>query len=100
MRGIVLSADDLMRRSVIQALMCNFALSKQALEVAYLVDFDSTFAAELAELREFEDLGLVTLNDDWLGVTAKGRFLVRNICMVFDRYLRQGRDSLRYSRVV
>ncbi len=100
MRGIVLSADDLMRRSVIQALICNFALSKQALEVAYLIDFDSTFSVELAELHEFEDLGLLTLKDDWIGVTAKGRFLIRSICMVFDRYLRQGRDSLRYSRVV
>jgi len=100
MRGIVLSADDLIRRSVIQALMCNFALSKQALEVAYLIDFDSTFSVELAELREFEDLGLLTLKDDWIGVTAKGRFLIRSICMVFDHYLRQGRDSLRYSRVV
>jgi len=100
MRGIVLSADDLVRRSVIQALMCNFALSKQALEVAYLIDFDSYFSVELAELREFEDLGLLTLKDDWIGVTAKGRFLIRSICMVFDRYLRQGRDSLRYSRVV
>lgn len=100
MRGIVLSADDLIRRSVIQALMCNFALSKQALEVAYLIDFDSYFSVELAELREFEDLGLLTLKDDWIGVTARGRFLIRSICMVFDRYLRQGRDSLRYSRVV
>jgi len=100
MRGVLLSPDDLLRRSVIQALMCNFALSKQALEVAYLIDFDSYFSVELAELREFEDLGLVTLKDDWLGVTAKGRFLIRSICMVFDRYLRQGRDSPRYSRVV
>ena len=100
MRGVLLSPDDLLRRSVIQALMCNFALSKQALEVAYLIDFESYFSVELAELREFEDLGLVTLKDDWLGVTAKGRFLIRSICMVFDRYLRQGQDSPRYSRVV
>jgi oxygen-independent coproporphyrinogen-3 oxidase len=100
MRGVVLSADDLVRRSVIQALMCNFALSRQALEVAYLIDFDSYFSAELAELRDMEELGLVTLTDDWLGVTAKGRFLIRSICMVFDRYLRDGRDGPRYSRVV
>ena len=76
------------------------AVEARRLEVAYLIDFDSYFAAELAELREFEDLGLVTLEDDWITVTPKGRLLVRSICMVFDRYLRQGRDSLRYSRVV
>jgi len=100
MRGVELSADDLVRRSVIQALMCNFALSKQALEVAYLIDFDSYFSVELAELREFEDLGLLTLKDDWIGVTAKGRFLIRSVCMAFDRYVRHGQDSPRYSRVV
>ena len=24
---------------------------------------------------------------DWITVTLKGRLLIRNICMVFDRYL-------------
>jgi oxygen-independent coproporphyrinogen III oxidase len=101
MRGLQLTADDLLRRSVIHALMCNFALSKARIEVGYLIDFDRYFAAELRALREFEDLGLVSCKGDWITVAPKGRFLVRGICMVFDRYLRATDESgPRYSRVI
>jgi oxygen-independent coproporphyrinogen-3 oxidase len=100
MRGIELTADDLLRRAVIHTLMCQFALSKQSLAISYLIDFNSYFATELTELREFEQLGLVNLDEEWITVTPKGRLLVRNICMVFDRYLRQDRDRRRYSKVI
>ena len=100
MRGLELSADDLLRRAVIGALMCHFALSKQSLAISYLIDFDSYFKNELNELREFEELGLVELDESEIRVTPKGRLLVRNICMVFDRYLRQDRERRRYSKVI
>ena len=100
MRGIELSADDLLRRHVIQSLMCHFALSKESVEIAYLIDFDRYFAPELADLREFETLGLVVDEDGWLSVTPRGRFVIRNIAMVFDRYLRRDREVRRYSRVI
>jgi len=29
-----------------------------------------------------------------------GRYFIRNICMVFDRYLREGRERASYSKVV
>ncbi|HET9403871.1 MAG TPA: coproporphyrinogen III oxidase, partial [Burkholderiales bacterium] len=70
------------------------------IEVAYLLDFDRYFATELEELREFERMGLVALEEGWLTVSAKGRLLIRSICMVFDRYLRRDRDLRRYSRVI
>jgi oxygen-independent coproporphyrinogen-3 oxidase len=100
MRGIELSADDLLRRQVIQSLMCHFSLSKEAVEIAYLIDFDRYFEAELADLREFEALGLVVNEDGWLTINPRGRFLIRNIAMVFDRYLRRDREVRRYSRVI
>jgi oxygen-independent coproporphyrinogen-3 oxidase len=100
MRGIELDSDDLARRAVIQALMCQFALAKESVEVAYLIDFDRAFATELEELREFERLGLVTDKDGWLVVSPRGRLVIRNICMVFDRYLRHDREVRRYSRVI
>jgi oxygen-independent coproporphyrinogen-3 oxidase len=100
MRGIELTADDLVRRAVIQALMCQFTLSKESIEVAYLVDFDRYFATELDELREFERMGLISREDGWLTVSPKGRLLIRSICMVFDRYLRHEREVRRYSRVI
>jgi oxygen-independent coproporphyrinogen-3 oxidase len=100
MRGLELSADDLLRRAVIGALMCHFSLSKQPFAISYLIDFDRYFATELNELREFEQLGLVELGESEISVTPKGRLLVRNISMVFDRYLRQDRERRRYSRVI
>lgn len=100
MRGIELSADDLVRRQVIQSLMCHFAASKESVEIAYLIDFDRTFATELEDLREFEGLGLITIEDGWITVTPRGRFVIRSIAMVFDRYLRRDREVQRYSRVI
>ena len=99
-RGVELSRDDLVRRSVIQALMCHFELSKDAIDVAYLIDFDSYFATEIAELQELGHAGLVTFDGNWISVTPKGRMLIRSICMVFDKYLRHDRDSGRYSRTI
>ncbi len=100
MRGLELSADDLLRRAVIGGLMCNFALDKESFAIAYLIDFDKYFAPELAELREMEQLGMLELGKNEIRVTSKGRMLVRNICMVFDRYLRQDQERRRYSRVI
>ena len=100
MRGIELSTDDLARRAVIQALACHFAVSKEAMSIAHLIDFDSYFAAELAELREMEKESLVTINGEWISVTPRGRLLVRAVCMVFDRYLRADRARARYSKII
>src|SRR5680860_235822 len=100
MRGFDLSVDDLLRRAVIGALMCQFALSKESFETSYFIDFDRYFESELNELGEYEQLGLVELGADGITVTPKGRLLVRNVCMVFDRYLRQDRERHRYSRVI
>lgn len=99
-RGMELSVDDLLRRAVIQALACQFRLSKQSVEIAYLVEFDRYFADELAELQQLADDGLVQLEREWITVTPRGRMLIRNVCMVFDKYLRRERETLRYSRVI
>jgi len=100
MRGIELTADDLLRRALIQSLMCHFEVPIQSLEVAHLIDFRKYFAAELDDLEPLRDCGLVELNDEYLTVTPLGRYFIRNICMVFDRYLREGRERARYSKAV
>jgi oxygen-independent coproporphyrinogen III oxidase len=100
MRGLELNADDLVRRAIIQALMCHFEISKESFNIAYLIDFDRYFATELAELREYEREGLLELSPQWIGVTPKGRLLIRNICMVFDKYLRTKQEHARYSKVI
>jgi oxygen-independent coproporphyrinogen-3 oxidase len=100
MRGLELSADDLVRRAVIQALMCHFMLSKESIEIAHLIDFDRYFSIELTDLSELERCGLLELDERWINVKAKGRMLIRNVCMVFDKYLRHEREIQRYSRVI
>jgi oxygen-independent coproporphyrinogen-3 oxidase len=100
MRGIELTADDLVRRAVIQCLMCHFEIPIKSLEIAHLIRFSQYFAAEIGELTPFIDNGLMSLDADWLTITDKGRFFIRNICMVFDRYLREGRERARYSKAL
>ena len=100
MRGIELTADDLARRAIIQALMCHFEVSIESIEIAHLLDFSSYFATELDALREMQDAGLVTVDAQWITVEPRGRLLVRAIAMVFDRYLRAERERARYSKVI
>jgi oxygen-independent coproporphyrinogen-3 oxidase len=100
MRGLELTADDLLRRDIIQALTCHFALSKEAFETAYLIDFDTYFAQELEEIQDFVWHKMVTVDQDWITVTPKGRLLIRNICMTFDKYLRTDQERKRYSKVI
>jgi oxygen-independent coproporphyrinogen-3 oxidase len=99
-RGIELNADDLLRRSIIQSLMCHFELSIESIEIAHLIDFRQYFATELDELDEMVDAGLVRVDDKWITVLPRGRMLVRAISMVFDRYLRADRQRTRYSKVI
>jgi oxygen-independent coproporphyrinogen-3 oxidase len=99
-RGMVLTKDDLVRRAIIQALACHFRLSIESIESSYLVDFANYFSAEIEDLRRLEQDGLVELQPDWIVVTPKGRLLVRVVCMVFDRYLREHRQRESYSRVI
>ena len=99
-RGLDLSADDLVRHAVIQALACHFRVSIESIELAHLVDFSRAFAPELQELKRMADDGLVELQPDWIVVTPKGRLLVRAVCMVFDRYLRERRSRASYSKVI
>jgi oxygen-independent coproporphyrinogen-3 oxidase len=100
MRGLELTADDLLRRSIIQALMCHFEVSIESIEIAHLIDFHSYFAAEIADLKDMEIAGLLTIDDKWISVLPRGRMLVRGIAMAFDRYLRSDRARARYSKVI
>jgi oxygen-independent coproporphyrinogen-3 oxidase len=103
-RGIRLDNDDLLRRIVIAKLMCNFELSMSSIEQGFPIKFRQYFETELGKLEAFEDDGLLTIDDEWISVTPKGRLLIRNICMVFDRYLGVAQDvapqPLRYSKTI
>ncbi len=99
-RGLALTRDDLIRRSVIMALMCQGHLQYESINLAWLVDFKSLFAKELAQLQALQDQGLVQLNETGIQVTAMGWFFVRGVAMVFDRYLQADRNRTRFSKII
>lgn len=86
-RGMVLSADDRLRRDVINRLICHCYLDKAEIERLHGIDFDSYFALELPKLLPLAEDGLLEIQDRALKVTPRGQLLLRNICMVFDTYL-------------
>jgi oxygen-independent coproporphyrinogen III oxidase len=100
MRGLELSADDLLRRSVIHALICHSVLSFESVETIFPIDFKHYFATELIELLAHEKAGLLTLDDEEITITPKGRLLISGICMVFDKYLRISKERSYYSKVI
>jgi oxygen-independent coproporphyrinogen III oxidase len=99
-RGLALTRDDLLRRAVIMALMCQGRLEFESIEVAHLVRVREYFASELAELAPLAEAGLVELDDDAIQVTATGWFFIRGVAMLFDRHLRADKVRERFSRII
>ena len=99
-RGLALSRDDLVRRAVIMALMCQGELLFEPLEQSWLIDFEDYFSVELERLREMETQGLVRMNNEGVTVTPMGWYFVRGIAMVFDKYLQADRTRVRFSRII
>jgi oxygen-independent coproporphyrinogen III oxidase len=98
-RGIVLSDDDKLRRAVITQLICHFELNFERIEQAFGIRFRDHFAAELAEFKSMQADGLLDLTEHSLLVRPAGKLLIRNICMVFDTYLRASQKQ-RFSKVI
>lgn len=99
-RGLAVNRDDLVRRSVIMALMCQGEVQFESIELGHLIDFRRYFARELEALAELAEQGLVTLDASGIQVTSTGWYLVRAIAMTFDRYLQVDKDRARFSRII
>jgi oxygen-independent coproporphyrinogen-3 oxidase len=104
-RGYALDADDVIRRRVITELMCNNYLDFAGVERTFHLNFREYFAPELAELTGAGSAatdGLVRVTEGAIEVTPTGRLFIRNVCMVFDRYLRArtAADKPVFSRTV
>jgi oxygen-independent coproporphyrinogen-3 oxidase len=97
-RGLILSMDDRIRRDVIHDIMCHGAVDRAAISERYAMHFDTYFARELLDLVALAQDGLVEIGGI-IRVTPTGRFLLRNIAMVFDAYLRGGQAPA-YSKAV
>nr|WP_208300167.1 oxygen-independent coproporphyrinogen III oxidase [Aquabacterium sp. A08] len=99
-RGLALSRDDVLRRSVIMALMCQGSVDFESVGLAHLIDFRSYFARELERLQGMVELGLVRITDTAIEVTPSGWYLVRAIAMTFDKYLQVDQDRARFSKII
>jgi oxygen-independent coproporphyrinogen III oxidase len=98
-RGVELSDDDVLRRAIITHLICHFGLKFDDIEQAFGVRFAEYFEPELQELEVMQSDGLITMDSHSIQVMPSGRLLIRNICMVFDRYLRE-KTGTRFSKVI
>ena len=99
-RGLTLSRDDMLRRAVIMALMCQGQLQFESINLAWLIDFKTYFAPEMQALQDMQSQGLVQLSDTGIEVSTMGWFFVRAVGMVFDRYLQQGRSRAQFSKIL
>ena len=99
-RGLSMNDDDKVRHAVIQQLSCHFSLNFKQIEEQFNIYFEQYFEPELAELIKFEEDGLLIRESDNIKVTPSGRLLIRNICMVFDIYLKEQVKLQRFSKVI
>ncbi len=97
-RGLVLNRDDLIRQDVITRLICQFALNFNEIDQTWNIQSTDYFASELITLEQMQKDGLLELSEGGLQVTQPGRLLIRNICMVFDKYLPEAEH--RFSRAI
>ena len=99
-RGLALTRDDLVRRAVIMAIMCQGNVVFESIELGYLLEFRRYFAKELEAIEALIEQGLVTMDDSALQVTDRGWFFVRAVAMVFDRHLQTDRTRAKFSKII
>ena len=98
-KGVTLDFDDQLRRAVITYIICHFELNFSSIEDAFSINFAEYFAKELKDLAPMEVDGLITISATGIQVLSAGRLLIRNVCMVFDKYLLQ-KNQQQFSKVI
>ena len=99
-RGLKLDGDDLLRRDVITQLICHFSLDFEQIEARHRINFNDYFYNEISILKGMERDGLLSIDTEKIKVSPAGCLLVRNICAVFDKYLRQAQAEQTFSKTI
>jgi len=99
-RGVEIDNDDLIRREAIMQLICHFKLNFSEVEKRFDICFSDYFSDELERYKTMVEDGLITMDDNTIEVTSRGRLLIRNICMVFDRYIKPDEETKRFSKLI
>jgi oxygen-independent coproporphyrinogen-3 oxidase len=98
-RGIQLDKEDLLRRELIETLMCHGEISIPDFETRYEINFSKHFEKAWTQLEKFDQEGLLKLNSRKIDLTPIGMLFTRNIAMPFDRYLTES-SSMNFSKTV
>lgn len=101
-RGCLLDDDDDIRAALIQDLMCYGEVDWTRYSARFGIATDDYFAEDFIRLDTLIQDGLVSNDPERLRVLPRGRLLLRNIAMCFDRYLHHAQTSreTHYSRTV
>jgi oxygen-independent coproporphyrinogen-3 oxidase len=99
-RGVSLTTEDRLRRSVIESIMCHGEVKFDRFESNFEIDFHDHFALELNQLKQMEADGLIVMGNDEFSATPEGRLLLRAVAMVFDEYLQAPQAQPKFSRVI
>ena len=99
-RGVSLTTEDRLRRSIIESIMCHGEVNFDHYESNYAIDFNDHFALELGKIEQLEKDGLLKIGNEGFSATPEGRLLLRSVAMVFDEYLPPVQNAPRFSRVI
>ena len=99
-KGIAVDDDDLLRADVIQSLMCYDELIFDEFGREHDINFREYFATEIEKLAPLAKDDLITLDANGIRITPKGRLLLRNISMTFDRYIGNEENADRFSKAI
>lgn len=101
-RGIVLGEDDLIRKSVIEQLMCSFLVDKKSISARFNINFDDYFKRDIERLQRYIDRNLVVIEDGQIRATEAGELFIRNIASSFDTYLHNdmNKTNSQFSRAI
>lgn len=101
-KGMLLTSDDMIRREVINQLICQFKLDFKTIETRCGIHFADYFAVELEALQPLVADGLLELDTTGITISNAGRLLIRSVCMIFDAYLKKEAQNTAplYSRII
>ncbi len=91
-KGLAVSADDVLRAAIIERLMCDLAVDLDRLPADPAPGTDMRFSRELADLDPLAEAGMIRIEGRRIAVTDQGRPFVRLVAAAFDAYLPQNRS--------
>lgn len=85
-QGLLCKNDDHIRRSIIQALTCQFSVNFASIEQQHKISVTDYFRNQWPQLEKMQHDGLLTLTDNALHMTAQGRLFTLAVCQLFDQH--------------